>query len=106
VGAVQTVTPDQVVFADSTSKMLVPGMRLGWGLVVPASLRWAPLEVEISAAVPIIEQLAMADPIERGGYDRHIRRIRLVYRRRRTELAPDRTHRPINHPTNPVFMGS
>jgi GntR family transcriptional regulator/MocR family aminotransferase len=29
----------------------------------------------------------MADLIARGGYDRHIRRMRLAYRRRRAELA-------------------
>jgi GntR family transcriptional regulator / MocR family aminotransferase len=35
----------------------------------------------------VIDQLALADLIARGDYDRHIRRQRLVYRRRRTELA-------------------
>jgi len=88
VGAMQALAPDRVVFAGSTSKTLAPGMRLGW-LVVPAALRGALLEViaELGAAVPVIEQLAMADLIGRGGYDRHIRRMRLVYRRRRAELA-------------------
>jgi len=84
----QALAPDRVVFAGSTSKTLAPGMRLGW-LVVPAALRGPLLEVmaELGAAVPVIEQLAMADLIGRGGYDRHIRRMRLVYRHRRTELA-------------------
>jgi len=88
VGAMQALAPDRVVFAGSTSKTLAPGMRLGW-LVVPAALRGFLLEaiVEAGAAVPVIEQLAMADLIGRGGYDRHIRRMRLVYRRRRAELA-------------------
>jgi GntR family transcriptional regulator/MocR family aminotransferase len=35
----------------------------------------------------VIDQLALADLITHGDYDRHIRRLRLVYRRRRTELA-------------------
>ncbi len=63
-------------------------MRLGW-LFVPAVLHGPLLEViaELAAAVPVVEQLAMADLIGRGGYDRHIRRMRLVYRRRRAELA-------------------
>ena len=88
VGAMQALAPDRVVFAGSTSKTLAPGMRLGW-LVVPAALRGPLLEVmaELGAAVPMVEQLAMADLIGRGGYDRHIRRMRLVYRRRRAELA-------------------
>jgi GntR family transcriptional regulator/MocR family aminotransferase len=88
VGAMQALAPDRVVFAGSTSKTLAPGMRLGW-LVVPAALRRVLLEVveEFGAAVPVVEQLAMADLISRGSYDRHIRRMRLVYRRRRAELA-------------------
>ena len=88
VGAMQALAPDRVVFAGSTSKTLAPGMRLGW-LVVPAALRGPLLEAmaEVGAAVPAVQQLAMADLIGRGGYDRHIRRMRLVYRRRRAELA-------------------
>jgi GntR family transcriptional regulator/MocR family aminotransferase len=88
VGAMQALAPDRIVFAGSTSKTLAPGMRLGW-LVVPRALRVPLLEAvaELGAAVPAIQQLAMADLIARGGYDRHIRRMRLAYRRRRAELA-------------------
>jgi len=88
VGAMQALAPDRVVFAGSTSKTLAPGMRLGW-LVVPPALRVPLLEAvaELGASVPAVQQLAMADLIARGGYDRHIRRMRLAYRRRRAELA-------------------
>ncbi|TDD25981.1 PLP-dependent aminotransferase family protein [Nonomuraea diastatica] len=88
VGALQALAPDRVVYAGSASKALAPGMRLGW-LVVPRSLREPVIRAveDTGASVPSVTQLAFADLIERGEYDRHIRRSRLVYRRRRTELA-------------------
>jgi GntR family transcriptional regulator / MocR family aminotransferase len=88
VGAMQPLDPDRVVFAGSVSKTLAPGMRLGW-LVVPRALR-APLEAEMAAFgawVPVIDQLALADLLSRGEYDRHVRRMRLAYRTRRQELG-------------------
>jgi GntR family transcriptional regulator/MocR family aminotransferase len=88
VGALQALAPDRVIFGGTTGKALAPGMRLGW-LVVPPALREPLLDTieDTAAAVPVIDQLALADLIARGDYDRHIRRTRLVYRRRRTELA-------------------
>jgi GntR family transcriptional regulator / MocR family aminotransferase len=87
VGAMQPLDPDRVVFAGSVSKTLAPGMRLGW-LVVPGALR-APLHAEMAvsgARVPALDQLALADLLSRGEYDRHVRRMRLAYRARRHEL--------------------
>ena len=63
-------------------------MRIGW-LVVPPALR-TPLHAEMTAAgawVPAVDQLALADLLSRGEYDRHVRRMRLVYRSRRHELG-------------------
>ncbi|MFI1379750.1 PLP-dependent aminotransferase family protein [Embleya sp. NPDC020886] len=88
VGALQALDPERVVFAGSVSKTLAPGLRLGW-LVVPPALR-----VPVSAAmresgggVSVIEQSTLADLVARGDYDRHVRRVRSAYRRRRGELA-------------------
>lgn len=88
VGALQALAPDRVVYAGTASKTLAPGIRLGW-LVLPSGLRDAVLEAitETGAAVPVVDQLALADLIGKGHYDRHIRRVRLIYRRRRAELA-------------------
>lgn len=95
VGAMQAHAPDRVVYAGSASKALAPGMRLGW-LAVPPALREPVLRAiaELGAEPPAIDQLAFADLLERGDYDRHIRQARLAYRRRRTELAA-RLARPL-----------
>jgi len=87
VGALQGLAPDRVVYAGSASKTLAPGLRLGW-FVMPAHLTEAMAAAKIAAdrGSPALEQLAFADFVTRGEFDRHLRRMRPVYRRRRDAL--------------------
>jgi GntR family transcriptional regulator/MocR family aminotransferase len=87
VGALQGLAPEQIVYIGSASKRLAPAMRLGW-MLVPSWLTW-----ELTAAKTIedcgsevIGQLALRDFIARGELDRHVRRMRLRYQRRREAL--------------------
>jgi GntR family transcriptional regulator/MocR family aminotransferase len=88
VGAVQGLAPDLVSYAGSISKTLAPGLRLGW-LVVPERLIDAVTAAKASddLGTPVVEQLALADFLERGQLDRHLRRTRAVYRNRRDALV-------------------
>jgi GntR family transcriptional regulator/MocR family aminotransferase len=85
VGALQTLAPDHVIYAGTASKSLAPSLRLGW-LVVPPRLLDA-VTAELAAGPSALDQLTLAEFIASGGYDRQIRRARLVYRRRRDRLA-------------------
>jgi GntR family transcriptional regulator/MocR family aminotransferase len=87
IGAIQGLAPDQVIYAGTTSKTLAPGLRLAW-LVVPPALVDAVATAKINAdrGSPALDQLAFADFLARGEFDRHLRRMRPVYRRRRDVL--------------------
>lgn len=87
VGALQGLEPDLVLYAGSLSKALAPGLRIGW-LLCPASLVEELAEAKRleDLGAPIVEQLALADYLASGRFDRHLRRMRVRYRRRRTTL--------------------
>ncbi|HEY7379552.1 MAG TPA: PLP-dependent aminotransferase family protein [Steroidobacteraceae bacterium] len=96
VGALQGIAPERVVYIGSASKTLAPALRLGW-LVAPARLaeELARVKKGEDRGSASLEQLAFADFIERGELDRHLRRMRRIYRHRRDRLvAALRTHLP------------
>ncbi len=83
VRALQGLDPDRVAYLGTTSKTLAPALRLGW-VVLPAELADEGERVKhlLDVCSPALEQHALARSIERGDYDRHVRRARGIYRRR------------------------
>jgi GntR family transcriptional regulator / MocR family aminotransferase len=71
-------------------------------MVVPSHLvaDVAAAKVLADRGSPVIDQLTFADFLTRGEFDRHLRRMRPVYRRRRDALLDAlRTHLPDLEPT-------
>ena len=89
VGAVQGLAPDHVVHVHSVSKTLAPGAaaRLGGR----ARRHWPPSWPRPSGAATSAPRCSSSsrsrDLIERGELDRHLRRLRPRYRRRRDALV-------------------
>src|SRR6266542_2260260 len=103
VRALQGREPDRVVYAGSASKTLAPALRLGWLVVPPRLLDAVTDEKDLAdCGTARIEQHAFANFLARGELDRHLRRMRARYRRRRdllvealAEALPEATVRGI-----------
>jgi GntR family transcriptional regulator/MocR family aminotransferase len=87
IGAMQALAPEHVIYAGTASKTLAPAVRLGW-LVVPRRMLADVLSAKERADRhgSSLDELTLAEFITSGGYDRHVRRSRLRYQRRRDRL--------------------
>ncbi|MFD7170109.1 MocR-like pyridoxine biosynthesis transcription factor PdxR [Streptomyces violascens] len=87
VGALQGLDPEHVVYLGTASKSLAPGLRLGW-MVLPEHLVDEVVQAKGGEwANGSLDQLTLAEFIRSGAYDRHVRGMRLHYRRRRDQLV-------------------
>jgi GntR family transcriptional regulator/MocR family aminotransferase len=87
VGALQALAPARVTYLGSASKTLAPGLRMGWMVVAPDLLEAVGEAKSLAdSGSPQLDQLALSRFIERGELDRHLRRMRGSFRRRRDLL--------------------
>jgi GntR family transcriptional regulator / MocR family aminotransferase len=87
VGSLQGLAPDLTVHGGSASKILAPALGIGW-LVLPDRLVDAVVEekARVAGGGSALEQVAFARLLESGELDRHLRRTRRLYRRRRERV--------------------
>jgi GntR family transcriptional regulator/MocR family aminotransferase len=88
VGSLQGLDPERVFALGSVSKTIAPAIRIGWVLAPPRFLEALTEEKQLSSrGAPGLDQEALALLIESGRFDRHLRRVRDLYRARRDALA-------------------
>ncbi|HTC59058.1 MAG TPA: PLP-dependent aminotransferase family protein [Solirubrobacteraceae bacterium] len=87
IGSLQGLAAEHVAYAGSTSKTLAPAIRLGWLVLAPRLAEQVAARQRRRGGMPSpLNQLALSDLIERGELDRHLRRQRRRYSRRREVL--------------------
>jgi GntR family transcriptional regulator/MocR family aminotransferase len=80
-------TDGRVVYVGTFSKTMFPALRIGY-VVIPAPLRHVFVQAKAfcDRQSPIVEQCALADFLNEGHFERHVRRMRALYRSRREVL--------------------
>ena len=88
VGALQGMdSQDRVIYIGTFSKALFPAVRVGY-VVVPRPLwtRFLDARFAFDVFTPTLYQRALAEFLQRGHFDRHLRRMRSAYLERRNAL--------------------
>lgn len=81
-------TTGRVIYIGTFSKVLFPGLRLGY-LVAPPNLveAFVAARALVDRACPSLEQAVLTDFIGEGHFARHIRRMRTLYAERQAALV-------------------
>ena len=99
--ALHSMDPDVIVYLGTASKVLATAFGAGW-LVAPPPLvdRLAALRPQLGVRIPEPVQHAILALLRSGDLERHVRKMRLEYARRRAALVEGLT-RPGSSPADP-----
>jgi GntR family transcriptional regulator / MocR family aminotransferase len=99
--ALHSMAPDVVVYLGTASKVLAAAFGAGWLVAPPALVETlAALRPRLGARIPEPVQHAVLALLRSGDLERHVRRMRLEYARRRAALVEGLT------PPSPAAAGT
>ncbi|WP_020520580.1 MocR-like pyridoxine biosynthesis transcription factor PdxR [Catelliglobosispora koreensis] len=89
-GALQALSPERVAYLGTASKTLAPALRLGWLVLAGPRLEQVVESKRLyDRGGGVLEQAGFAELLRSGGYDRHLRKTRRLYRQRRDALLAE-----------------
>lgn len=99
-----------VIYLNSFSKVMAPGLRLGWIAAAPSIVeQMAIIKQRQDPCTPNLIQFAMARMIRAGAFDAHLAKIRVEHARRCEQMmAALQKHAPgalrINRPSGGLYL--
>jgi GntR family transcriptional regulator/MocR family aminotransferase len=85
--SMQSLDPDRVIYIGTFSKILFPSLRLGYIVLPPnVSERFMEWKMLGDHHTNVVNQLTLSRFLENGDLERHIARMKRIYRRRRDHL--------------------
>lgn len=88
VHSLQGLDSERVIYVGTFSKILSPALRIGYAVLPPRFVEaYRRLKWFADRHTSTLEQLVLARFMEDGCFDRHIRRMRKIYRKRRETLV-------------------
>lgn len=72
-------TEGRVLYCTSVSKVLSPGLRVGWAVPGRYQVKLEHLKMSTNWMTAPVSQLTVAAFLANGGYDRHLRQLRRAY---------------------------
>jgi DNA-binding transcriptional MocR family regulator len=76
-----------VMHCSSFSKSLAPGFRVGWAAPGRYYREVARNKIALNISTSLPPQLAVAEYLARGGFDKHLRRLRGIFSRQQAAMA-------------------
>lgn len=84
VSSLYELAPDTVIYLGSFSKILAPAIRLGFAIIPEAMLEaWKPEKMYTDVHTDALSQHTLAAFINDGGLERHIWKMKKLYKRKR-----------------------
>ncbi|WP_137818852.1 GntR family transcriptional regulator MpaR [Pseudomonas sp. 2FG] len=102
-------TQGLVMHCGSFSKSLAPGYRVGWVAAGRFAQKVERLKLMTTLSASVPAQAAIADYLQHGGYDRHLRKLRYALEEQQSALlAAIARHLPsstrVSHPAGGYFL--